>query len=184
MLARHRAEQSAYAAGAAEQRGNWHEAQRLWAQAVTDADAGGTDPRTRAAFYYEYGRAAGVTCMFALAEDNLNKAYELDVQTSGPSFMSLVELARLNYDQKKYSQAVGYFSRAFSDMDRFDASRREPIGYADLLDEYAAALTAIGRGLEGKEAKAKASSIRVNNQGRYSVTDRTPYGTECPPSPN
>ncbi|GAB7562005.1 hypothetical protein LG202_00440 [Methylobacillus methanolivorans] len=63
-----------------------------------NANLGGVAPSTRAVLSSEYGRSLGATCFFNDATFYLNQAYDLDKQTGGPLYMSLVELARLNLD--------------------------------------------------------------------------------------
>ena len=111
------------------------------------------------------------------AENYLLKAYELDLQTSGPEFMSLTELARLKYDQKQYGKAVGFYERAIRAMEKAGASEKAPIGFADILDEYGNALQHTGQTKESRNIRSKASKLRRLNPGGHSVTDRTPYGT-------
>jgi len=173
------ANQYADAANAATRRGDWDGARRLWARVVVNADLGHAAKKRRALFYYEYGRATGVTCFFDLSEEYLNKAYELDRETAGPVYMSLLELARLNSDQKKYAQAIGYFERAIPELERVNAQMEAPIEYANILDEYSIVLSVVDRDADAAAAKSRAAMLRANNKGRYSISDRTPYGTQC-----
>ena len=110
----------------------------------------------RAIFYFEYGRSAGVTCFFDIAEDYLNKAYKLDSKIGGPSFLSLVELFRLNLDQKKFQEAIDYFLKALPELERVNAPSESPAEFSKLLDEYAIALNATGN---YEEKKSKGESL-------------------------
>ncbi len=85
--------------------GNWDSARRHWAKAVVNAELGKMKPQARAVFNYEYGRSLGVTCFYSESEQYLKKAYDLDKAINGPIYMSVLELARLNYDQGKYEKA-------------------------------------------------------------------------------
>lgn len=176
---RERASVQANAAVRAQSSGDWHVALRNWARAVKNGEDGKLDDKTQAAYYYEYGRALGVTCSFDEAESYLLKAKDLDEKTTGEEFLSLSELARLNLDQKKYKQAVLYFEEAFPKLDKLHAAYRSPIAYADLLDEYSIALSMLNRNDESKRASNRASELRKKKKNGFSMTERTPYGSRC-----
>ena len=55
-------------AAAAEERGDWDAARRIYATSFTDKNLGQTSPRYRSVLHYEYGRSLGVTCFFKEAE--------------------------------------------------------------------------------------------------------------------
>ncbi len=92
----HNAQRYAVAGQAAVRNGAWAEARKNFGLAIANVRMGHGDDRTRAVLYYEYGRASGVICDWPEAERGLNEAYNLDQQISGPAYMSLVELARMN----------------------------------------------------------------------------------------
>jgi len=160
-------------------RGDWDGARRAFARAATNAELANSDVRRRAVFHYEYGRALGATCYFAEAERELTLAHDLDRQGGQPLYLSLFELARLSLDQGRFQPAVRYFERAFAEADRADAARQAPMAYADILDEFAAALSGSGRAREAEAATARAIAIRGANPKGRSSTDRTPYGKHC-----
>ncbi len=163
----------------AQARGDWNTARKAYARAVVNAEQARLPVKIRAILNYEYGRALGVTCFFDLAELELNSVYDLDKQAGQPLYFSLTESARLMLDQKKYRQAIGYFERTLKELDSANAQQLSPIVYADILDEYAQALTGINSFGEAVVAKNRASEIRAKNPDRYSTTDRTPYGKFC-----
>ncbi len=76
-----------------------------------------------------------MVCEFADAEKALITAYDLDKQAGGPTYLSLVELSRLNLDQKKFPEAATYFERALPELAAQGAPTQAPIGFADILDE-------------------------------------------------
>lgn len=161
------------------QAGNWNEARKQWAKAVVNSQGSGESTTTRAIRWYEYGRALGVTCFYEKSEQALLKAHELDREAGEPLFLSLTELARLNYDQHKYQAAIEYFDRAFEELDKADGAKEAPHAYADLLDEYGDSLKAISEEEKAKQAHMRAQQMRKEDPKGYSITDRTPYGTEC-----
>ncbi len=175
----HTADNSVAVAAVAQQRGKWDNARVAYAKAVTEPSLNDADPKKQAIMHYEYGRALGVTCFFDMAEAELNRAYELDKQSFGPVYLTLVELARLNLDQKKYAQSVDYFERAMPELEFVNAVTEDPRAFADILDEYASALGAVGRAAEAQTATQRASDIRTKNPGTQPITDRTPYGKQC-----
>jgi tetratricopeptide (TPR) repeat protein len=164
---------------AAQARGDWDAARRAYARSATNADLARSSPQERAVYHYEYGRSLGVTCFFNEAERELNLAYDLDRQAGQPLYFSLVELARLTLDQHKFPQSVLYFERALTELDRANAGRDAPMGYADVLDEYALALSGAGRTQDSTTMRKRALEIRDANPGGHSITDRTPYGRHC-----
>lgn len=163
---------------AASQNGDWDSSRRHWAKAVVNADLAGTPEAKMAALNYEYGRSLGVTCFFEESEKYLNLAYQQDSKTGGPAYNDLVELARLNLDQKKWVASIAYFKKALPILKQINAPTEAPYAYADILSEYADALDAVGSG-DAANYRNQAESIKKNRPDGYSITDRTPYGTQC-----
>lgn len=129
--------------------------------------------------HYEYGRSLGVQCFWGLAEMHLLKALELDRQTGGPEYMILSELSQLKKDQKQYDKAVNYYERAIRALEKFGAPDKAPIAFADTLDEFAVSLQNIGKETEARPIRDRAIDLRKRNPKGYSISDRTPYGTQC-----
>jgi tetratricopeptide (TPR) repeat protein len=173
--ARHHAE----AANEAGKAGDWTTARTQWARALINAQLASAPAETLAVFNYEYGRALGVTCFYDESEKYLLKALRLDVQTSGPTYMSLLELSRLMYDQKQYDKSIPYFRRTLEAIESSGISVKLPIDFADMLNEYADALTKIGNEKEALSVTNRAHKLRTDNPDKQSNTDRTPYGTQC-----
>ncbi|MBB5417360.1 hypothetical protein [Paraburkholderia atlantica] len=164
---------------AAERRGDWDTARRAFARATLNADQADLPPARRAIAHYEYGRSLGVTCFFDESERELNAAYQLDKQAGQPLFLSLIELARLNLDQRKFSQSAAYFERAMPFLDEANAADKAPVAYSDILNEYARALAGEGRSAEAKSMTDRATALRDAVLNKRSITDRTPYGKVC-----
>jgi len=127
---------------------------------------------------YEYGRYSGAICDWNEAEKGLSEAYDIDSQNGGPAYMSLVELARMNLDRGQYDKAFEYFDRVMPDLEKRQLDTRDPLGYADLLDEYANSLEKIGKGESVSTLRARAEVLRRTFPGKSPHTDRTPYGTQ------
>jgi len=167
----------AITAQAALQKNDWNTARKYWAKAVVNAELGNSNPKRLAALSYEYGRALGVNCFFSESETYLKKSYDLDSTNSGPAHMSLLELARLNYDQKKYKEAAFYFEKLIPIYDKFNAEAKDPTGVALVFKEYSNALSSIDKKTKATTFSQRASELE--KIGNKSNTERTPYGTQC-----
>ena len=134
---------------------------------------------SQAISWYEYGRALGVVCRFEESEEALLKANELDGQAGQPLYYSLTELARLHFDQGNYSLASNYYKKTLTELDKINSRIEAPIAYADILEEYSISLDKTNQTDKAKTLREDASNLRQSNPSGYSVTDRTPYGSQC-----
>lgn len=164
---------------AARDRGDWDAARRIYAGSFADRNLAQTSPRYRAVLHYEYGRSLGVTCFFKEAEHELTLAHDLDKKTGGVFYLSLTELARLSLAQKKFPDAVSYFERVLAELDPVITAKKAPVFYANVLDDYALALSGAGRPKNAEAATKQAAEVRANMPAEQSVPGRTPYGTQC-----
>ncbi len=167
-------------AAAAEKRGDWDAARRLYATSFANKNLGQTSPRYRSVLHYEYGRSLGVTCFFKEAEHEFSLAHDLDKKTGGIFYLSLTELGRLSLAQKKYPEAVSYFERVLAELDPIITAKKSPAFYAGVLEDYASALAGAGRPKNAEAAEKQAAEIRATLPAEQSNTERTPYGTQCP----
>lgn len=159
--------------------GQWKESIPHFEKALELAQKQEINAAKLTGLHFEYGRALGVTCAFAESESQLTTALELDRQYSGPVFMDQIELARLNFDQKKFPAAIPFFERGFSMLDRLGVSFEDPIGYANLLDEYAQALERTGQLSKARNLRSQSSDLRRKYPKIPAKTQRTPYGKFC-----
>mgnify|MGYP003793209655 FL=1 len=173
------ARRHANTAAAASKAGDWATARTEWAQALVNAQLAGASSQHLAVFNYEYGRALGVQCFWDQSETYLLKAYELDRQAGGPEHMSLVELSRMKFNQKQYDRSAQYYRRAIEALEQINASAKAPAEFSVILDEYAEALRRCGKDQDADLVQARANEIRSRDPGGRSITDRTPYGTQC-----
>lgn len=169
----------ANAGDAASQRGDWTAAREHWRRAVINAKLAHMSDRALAVAHYEYGRASGVVCEWAEAELGLKEAYRLDAAAGGPAYKAAYELGRLNYDRKQYRSAVEQFLQAKTEFDKLQAETKDPVGYADFLDEYAVALEQTGRAEQAQPLRSKSLELRKTFSGKTAHTEKTPYGTQC-----
>ena len=95
--------------------------------------------------------------------------------------MSLFELARMYFSQRKFSKAVEYYKSVLPEFDRLQADARDPIAYAEFLDEYSLALEQTGKGKTGhiRRLRARAQELRNTFPNAKALTEHTPYGTHC-----
>lgn len=93
--------------------------------------------------------------------------------------MSLYELGKMSYDRKQYTKAIEYFARVKKEFDKVQADTKDPLGYADYLEEYASALEQTDNAMEVEEHRSRAAELRKIFEGKDSHTEKTPYGTQC-----
>ena len=160
-------------------KGDYKTASINYSRAWENANLGEADARYIARLRYEYGRASGVICKWDEAELALLEAYELDVKHNGPLWMSLVELERLSLAQKNYKKAITYFEELIPIIKGSKLELRDPLGCADVYDEYALALNKIGDSEKAKKYTNRAKQIQATFPGEQSYSQITPYGTQC-----
>jgi len=159
--------------------GQWHKAREGWEQAVEHLELSNASARNRAVFYYEFGHAAGITCDFDIAEEFIEKSYQLEKTINGPYVLTLVELFRLYFDQKQYKLASIYFEAALPNLKAANAAETTPMRYSRLLDEYANALMQIDKKRLAKQYQRQSQTIRKNFSNPQQHDRRTRYGSRC-----
>lgn len=156
-------------------------AQKNFGRAIVNAKLGKADDRTLAVLLYEYGRASGVICNWAESEKSLIAAYELDRDNDGPTHMSLFELARMHSGRHEFSKAVEYFEQVLPELKNLQADARDPIAYAEFLEEYSLALEQTGKddSAQFHHMRARAKELRNTFPDAKAFAEKTPYGTQC-----
>ncbi len=158
---------------------DWDAARRNFAKAVVNGELGNLPQEHMAGLYYEYGRSLGATCFYVESEMYLQKALDIDLKTNGPAYMSLLELARLNLKTKKYSKAINYFERLIPIYKELNAEKEAPIGVAEAYEDYSYTLRESGDMSKAINYEARANQLRTDNPAGHSISERTPYGTQC-----
>jgi tetratricopeptide (TPR) repeat protein len=158
--------------------GEWWKARQTCGRAAINAELGGAEQQAIAGLWYEYGRTSGVICDYPEAKKSLEKSLDLDKANNGPIIMDYIELARLHFDQKLFKEATSYYQSGIAAIPK-EIISQDPIGYADVLDEYAEALKQIGEAANSKKNIAEAKQLRTSNPNAKSLTKRTPYGKFC-----
>ncbi|MBC7368704.1 MAG: hypothetical protein H7343_18165 [Undibacterium sp.] len=162
---------------AAQKRGDWSVARKIWLAAVKNAESSAAPSEAIAPLYYEYGRTLGVLGAFDEAQAYLEKALAIERTGSGrPFVMDLNELARLNYDQGKFSAARIYFAEAVVALEARQAETHVSADYIEILTEYADCLRKLNRIDEAKTTEARIGVTRASHPKLDSITERTPYG--------
>ena len=90
----------------------------------------------------------GYSCDFATAKQYLVEALELERALDEPNEVNvskrLSELARLSFDMGEFQASVDYFAEAVEQLEGLSIESLDPIGFADFLQTYAAALEETG----------------------------------------
>jgi len=161
-----------------EHQGEWWKARQACGRAAINAELGGAEPRAIAWAWYEYGRTSGIICDYPEAKKALEKSLELDTANNGPILMDNFELARLHFDQKKYKEASTYYQSGIAVTPK-EVVDQDPIGYADILDEYGEALKQLGDTAGSEKLLAESKQLRASNPNKTALTKHTPYGKFC-----
>jgi tetratricopeptide (TPR) repeat protein len=164
---------------AAQQNGDWDSARRHWAKAVGNSQLANARKEQLSIAYYEYGRSLGATCFYDESEKYLKKSLNIDREMNGPVQMATLELARLNLAQEKYSEAVKFYNKLPTIYVRQNAEELDPVGVADVYEEYSIALRATDSSKEAEFYLSKAKALKADSEGNPSNSDRTPYGQYC-----
>lgn len=168
-----------YAEGCAETSTNkdWNVAHRNWSVMAAFTSKVDTPPATTSNVLFEYGRSLGVLCEFQEAERILRQAQQLFDRNKGPTHLVLIELARLNLAQKKYLTGLNYLDEIFKQIAIGSLNSIEPGWLEDIVEEYATALSAVGR---DEQAVEKRKLMRARDPDVLRAPEyRTPYGSQC-----
>jgi tetratricopeptide (TPR) repeat protein len=160
----------------AERENNWDAAAKRYFLALQNSEWAEEGKGVRADFHYKLGRAQGATCQFEKSEQSLNEAYNLNNRMP----QALAELGRLKLAQSKFPEALGFFERAVPEMEKANAGTNDPIGYAEILDDYKVVLLKSNKASEAAGIAKQADALRAANAGKTAAVLRPPYGGQCP----
>jgi tetratricopeptide (TPR) repeat protein len=160
----------------AERENNWDAAAKRYFLALQNSEWAEEGKGVRSDFHYKLGRAQGATCQFDKSAQSLNEAYTLNNLLP----QALAELGRLNLAQNKFPEALGYFERAMPELAKANVGKSDPIGYADILDDYKVALLKSGKPSDATRIAKEAEALRSANGGKTAAMIRAPYGAQCP----
>lgn len=158
----------------AEKENNWDAAGKRYFLALQNAEWANEGKGVRADFHYKLGRAMGATCQFEKSEQNLAQAIELNPRMP----QALAELGRLKLAQNKPTDAAGFFERALPNLEK--SMSTDPIGTAEILDDYSAALSKSNKAADAASIAKRADALRAGNPGKSAAMTKPPYGGQCP----
>ncbi|MDX2253313.1 MAG: tetratricopeptide repeat protein [Nitrospira sp.] len=167
----------------AERAGDYTLAERNYERSLVNARLGHSPDASLSMAMYNLGRVKGYLCKYDEAEHLLAEALELEEKVTGPdsgiTTMRLFELARLHFDRERYAASLPYFSRAIPVVRKLGVESSDPIGLADVLDQYAIALGKTGHSAEGADRKREADALRAKNHGKIAGFKPISYNQPC-----
>ncbi len=153
----------------AERSGDLPVARRDYSRALWNAQAGWLGPKAEAYALYEWSRVTGYLGHYAEAEQGFREVLTLVEKSNGAAGAlrapALCELARLLLDTRQYAAAAPVFEQAITALEKRQAQEQDPLAFAALLDDYAAALREQGSTARADEVGQRAASIRRENPG-------------------
>ena len=165
-------------AGASKRRGDWQSAASQYAQAINHPDLPKAGAE-RSLVHLEYGRAVGALCQFGEAEKYLLMAREIADRAGSSSFASLYELGGISVAQRKFTDALGYFSQMAQLAAKEPARTAPPQLLADAWEKYAAALDATGKPDEAQQRRLDAQKLRDANPKAAVAGTTIAYAQRC-----
>ena len=66
------------------------------------------------------------------------------------------------------------------ELDKANAGKSDPIGYAEILDDYKVALLKSDKAADAARVAKQAETLRAANTGKTATMLRPPYGGQCP----
>ncbi len=168
----------------AESKADYRTAQREYALAYKVAEDAKLGPSAISAVTYELGRVTGYLCDYDRAHRLLRQSLEIEERVSGPYSANMsaryMELARINYDHGLYAVAIPYYERGIPLLEKLDFEKRDPLGLAEALHEFATALKRTGATREAQRVLQRADIMQAQyaNRGRPYAPKR--YPQNCP----
>lgn len=161
--------QQYYEAGfRAEQEGNLTLARVHFNQAYEFAQTRRLGPASEGAALYEWSRITGYLGMTSEAAAGFTNALGLIDASGGRGEKlrapALCELARLLHDTKQHAKAIPVFEVAIDELQKLNAPQKDPLGFADVLDDYADSLRANGELVVAEGILTRSTAIRTEHQ--------------------
>jgi tetratricopeptide (TPR) repeat protein len=152
----------------AEEQGNLTLARIHFNQAHEFAQTRRLGPAAEAAALYEWSRITGYLGMTAEAAAGFTNTLSLIDASRGDAEKlrapALCELARLLHDTKQHARAVPVFEAAINELQKINAPQKDALGFADVLDDYAASLQASGESAVADGVLTRSTAIRIERQ--------------------
>lgn len=163
--------------------GQYDEALKAYSKALSRAK----DERfvqDRAIAMYGLARTNARLCRVDAAEKWFRDSIALretlpDVTDSAWLTQNYLEFARFLLSRGRTEEAEEYMARAIPMLDDLGLEYSDPIGYAEVLDDYAAALDAVGKYPESQAQTDRAANLRRENPDRRADFKPIPYPADC-----
>lgn len=166
-------------------RGDYAQAKESFSSALQLATQQNWKPHIATA-KYGLGRSLSQLCQFDEAEKYLMEAASLESEISGGKGINLsqdyFELARFYYEYDKFDKAVPYFQKAIPLAEELRIASSDPIGYANVLEDYAIALSKAGDANQAKVIEKKIAALRQSNPGKSAGFKIVRVNPQCLPN--
>ncbi len=177
--------QGIHSGNIAYERGDYVQAKESFSSALQLATQQNWKPHVATA-KYGLGRSLGQLCQFSEAEKYLLEAANLESEISGGKGIHLsqdyFELARLYYDYGKFDKSVPYFQKAVPLAEELRVASSDPIGYANVLEDYAVALSKVGDANQAKAIEQRIAALRQSNSGKSAGFKIVRFNPQCAPN--
>ncbi len=141
------------------------------------------DRQYEAIAMYGMGRSHGYLCEYDEAKKWLLDSIALrkSISDSSDAYLSqnYLELARLSVSIEDYSGVVKQFESAIPLLESLGLEDTDPIGYANVLKDYAAALEKLGMSQRASEVEDKIQYLIHSNPDKSAVFTPRPYPKNC-----
>lgn len=132
---------------------------------------------------YGLARANGYLCNYKEAEEWFKKSISQreSLLDSNNAYLSqnILEFARLYVAQKKWNEATAQFKRAIPLLEGLNIEKLDPIGYADVLEDYKSSLKSSGNDKDAQEISKKIEYLRNEFSSRQASFKIKPYPESC-----
>jgi len=146
-------------------RGDLSLAKINYSRAVTNASVGHLSPQQKGNGLFKYARILGNLCEHDEAEKWFLEAHKLNEEVNGRgserTYVTVAEVAQLNYDIGRYAKAVTYFDQGLPIAEKYHMDTKYPASFADVYTDYADALKQTGNSEKAAEAIRKAVALRA-----------------------
>lgn len=163
--------------------GRYEDALKNYTKALNRAEDEG-DAQYQAMAMYGIARANARLCRTDIAEkwfrDSIALRETLPDQPEGAWLtQNYIEFARFLLSRGRTEEAARYFGQAIPKLEDMGIEQMDPIGYANLLDDYVAAMKSVGLVQESESFAARASDIRLKYPDRKADFRPLPYPINC-----
>lgn len=154
-----------------------------WYSASLKASIKSGDKQFEAISMYGLARANGHLCKLNEAETWLVKS--IDIRKSLPNIetaklsQNLFELGRLYMAKREWKKANEQYSQALPLLANYNMEVLDPLGYANLLEEYQQILENTESRELASENHAKIERLRKNNSTKQAKYVSDPYPANC-----